>query len=353
MMEKQKFLIILAAFFLLLLAACGGGQNGEADGAETESTETESTDTDQTSETEEATNENDESYLVGVSQIVQHPSLDNATEGFKAALEESGLNVEFDEQNAQGDQNNVRNIVNNFISSEADLIFANATPMAQGALAATQDIPVVFTSVTDPVGAELVESLEAPGGNVTGTTDLAPDAMQKSVDFMANELGAQSIGMVYSAGEQNSVRQVELAQAAAKEAGVTIEEATVATSADVLTSAESLVGKVDAFYIVTDNTVVSALESVIQVAEDNGIPLFVGELDSVDRGGFGGFGFSYHDIGYAAGEMAAAILEGEDPADVPVQTPQSLKLTLNKGAAERMGVEWKDEWDDLAEDIIE
>ncbi|WP_424923022.1 ABC transporter substrate-binding protein [Aureibacillus halotolerans] len=324
------------------MVACGqnGGSSDTQEGADNESNE--------------AAQGEGESYTVGVSQIVQHPSLDAATAGFKKAIEEAGLDVTFDEQNAQGDQNNIRNIVNNFISDEADLIFANATPMAQGALAATQDIPIVFTSVTEPIGADLVASLEEPGGNVTGTTDLAPDAVTKSIDFMVNELGVKTIGMVYNAGEQNSVYQVDLAKQAAEEAGATIEEATVATSADVKTAAESLVGSVDAFYVVTDNTVVSALESVILVAEENSIPLFVGELDSVERGGFAGFGFSYEDIGYAAGEMAVQILNGEaTPAELPVQTPQTLTFEINKGAAERMGVEWKDEWNELADNIIE
>ncbi|WP_404405044.1 ABC transporter substrate-binding protein [Jeotgalibacillus malaysiensis] len=291
----------------------------------------------------------EDSYTIGVTQIVEHPSLDAATEGFKRAFEEAGLEVTFDDQVAQGDQNNSQSISQKFVADGVDLIFANSTPSALSSLNATADIPIVFTSVTDPLSANLVADMEAPGGNVTGTTDMHPDAISNTVEFMTNELDVKSIGMVYNAGEPNSVVQVD----AVKEAvgsDVTVEEAAVSTSADVKQAAESLVGKVDAFYIITDNTVVSALESVIGVANDQDIPLFVGELDSVARGGFAAFGFEYGDIGYEAGQMAVEILtEGADPGEMAVQYPGNLKLMINRDAAEEMGIEVKPEWEEMAE----
>ena len=162
-----------------------------------------------------------------------------------------------------------------------------------------------------------------------------------------------TIGTVYSAGEPNSVVQVEIMREAAKELGMNEPvESTVATSAEVKQATESLVGKADVIFIVTDNTVVSALESVVQVANEKDIPLFVGELDSVDRGGFAAYGFSYEDIGYEAGVMAAQILKGEkQPSELPAQYPQNLKLVINKKAAEEMNIELKDEWNDIAEFI--
>ena len=304
-------------------------------------------------ESDEAGSSDEKSYKVGISQFVTHPSLDSATDGFKKALEEEGLTVEYDEQNANGDQTTVQTIAANLAGDEVDMIFANATPSALAALNATKDIPIIFTSVTDPVVAQLVQSMEEPGGNVTGTADMHPDAIPNTVKFIHENFPDATIGTVYSAGEPNSVVQVEIMREAAKELGMNEPvESTVATSAEVKQATESLVGKADVIFIVTDNTVVSALESVVQVANEKDIPLFVGELDSVDRGGFAAYGFSYEDIGYEAGVMAAQILKGEkQPSELPAQYPQNLKLVINKKAAEEMNIELKDEWNDIAEFI--
>ncbi len=319
----------LASF--LLLAGCGTSESGGSGSSE----------------------DGKKTYKVGITQIVEHPSLDAATKGFKKALEDKGLNVEFDEQNAQNDQNNSQSIANNFVGDNVDLIFANSTPSALSSLNATKDIPIVFTSVTDPVAGGLVKSMEEPGGNITGTTDTHPDAIPNTVKFIADNFEGKRIGMIYNSGEQNSVAQVELVEKATKGTDLKVVKSSVSTSAEVKQAAESLVGKVDFFYIITDNTVVSALESVIGVASDKDIPLFVGELDSVKRGGFAAYGFDYNDIGYEAGEMAAKILTGEAKVnELPVQYPQNLKLEINKKAAEEMGIEIKEEWKKDAE-IIE
>lgn len=291
-----------------------------------------------------------EGYKIGVTQIVEHPSLDAAYDGFKKALEDKGLTVEYDVQIAQGDQNNNQTIANNFVGDKVDLIFANSTPSALGALNATSEIPIIFTSVTDPVGAGLVEAMDKPGSNITGTTDTHPDAIPNTVKFIDNYFDGNRVGMIYNSGEQNSVAQIELVEKAMEGTDLEVVTASVSTSAEVKQAAESLVGSVDVMYIITDNTVVSALESVILVANENDIPLFVGELDSVERGGFAAYGFDYFDIGYEAGEMAAQILTGEKTAaDLPVQYPQNLKLEINKKSAEEMGIQLNDEWADIAE----
>ncbi|MFC3883655.1 ABC transporter substrate-binding protein [Bacillus songklensis] len=293
-----------------------------------------------------------DSYVIGVTQIVEHDSLDEAYKGFQAALKDKGLEVEYDVQIAQGDMNNNQTIAQNFVGDDVDLIFANSTPSALGALNATKDIPIVFTSVTDPVGAKLVKSFEEPGTNITGTTDTHPDAIPNTIKFIDKYEKGTKIGMIFNSGEQNSVAQINMVKKAIKGTDLKLIEAPVSTSAEVKQAAESLVGSADVIYIITDNTVVSALESVIKVASDEDIPLYVGELDSVKRGGFAAYGFDYYDIGYQAGEMAASILTGEKkPSDIPVQYPDKLKLLINKKAASDMGVELLKEWDSEAEYI--
>ncbi|MDQ0269641.1 ABC transporter substrate-binding protein [Cytobacillus purgationiresistens] len=293
-------------------------------------------------------------FNIGMTQFAEHPSLDAASEGFKKALEDEGFkegdNIKFDMQNAQADMNNTQTIANNFVGDKVDLIFANATPSAVSALNATKDIPILFTSVTDPIGAGLVEAFDKPGENITGTTDYHPDATETTLNFIVDEIGAKNIGVIYNAGEQNSEVQVEEVKKLADGKGAKVVEASISTSAEVKQAAESLVGRVDAIYIPTDNTVVSALESVISVADSKKIPLFVGELDSMERGAVAASGFNYYDIGYQTGKMAAEILKGnKKAADIPVELPSSLKLVINKKAAENQGVEVKEEWGESAE----
>lgn len=313
---------------VFILAACGGTEKtADAPG----------NDNDSATATEK--------YKVGMTQFVEHPSLNAAAEGFKAALADAGLDVEYVEENAQNDQSINTTIANDLVSSGVDLIFANSTPSAMAALVATQDIPIVFTSVTDAVGAELVASNESPGGNVTGTIDNHPEAIPATMKFMKEELGVKNVGMVFNAGEQNSRAQVAAVKEILDDMGMTLKEASAATTVDVKQAAESLVGKVDAFYIITDNTVVTALESVIDVANSNKLPLLVGEFDSVKRGGLASYGFEFYDIGYEAGQMAVKILKGESkPADIPVQIPQNLRFVMNKAAADILGLAIKDEW---------
>lgn len=322
-----KYTVALMSI-VFILAACGkAGEDSASDNAS------------------EANETATEKYKIGVTQIVEHPSLNAAYDGFKKALEDAGLEVEYDVQNAQNDNSSNTTIANNLVGSGVDLIFANSTPSAQAVAVATQDIPIVFTSVTDAVSAELVESMESPGGNVTGTLDSHPEAIPTTMKFMKEELGVKNVGMVFNSGEINSRTQVDAVKAILEEMDMNVVEASVATSADVKQAAESLIGKADAFYIITDNTVVSALESVIDVANANKIPTMVAEFDSVKRGGLGAYGFEFYDIGYEAGQMAVEILKGEStPAELPVQIPQNLKFIMNKEAADAIGLEIKDEW---------
>lgn len=340
-------LFFLLAAILLVLGACG--KEEAAQPAEAEKGKEEA------AQPAEAEKEKEQKkQKIGITQFVAHPSLDAATEGFKKALEDEGFkegeNVEYNFQNAQADMNNTQTIANNFVGDKVDLIFANATPSAVSALNATKDIPILFTSVTDPVGAGLVEAFDKPGSNITGTTDNHPEGTAKTIHFIIDEAGAKTIGVIYNAGEQNSEVQVAEVKKLAEAKGATIVEASVSTSAEVKQAAESLVGRVDAIYVPTDNTVVSALESVISVADSEKLPLFVGELDSMKRGAVAASGFSYYDLGYQTGKMAAEILKGnKKPSDIPVELPSSLTLMINKKAAEQQGLEVKQDWEKIAE----
>jgi len=327
-MKRNLLKLSFVLFGLLfVLAACGGeeketssnGSAGEAGATKT--------------------------FKIGTTQIVEHPSLDAAKEGFKKAIEDAGIKAEYVDESANGDNSNNMTIAQKLVSENVDLIFANSTPSAQAAKSATADIPIIFTSVTDAIGAELIDSMEQPGANVTGTIDLHPETMPKTVAFL-KELGAKNVGMIYNAGEQNSVAQIAAVKELATKEGVTIVDTAVSASSEVKQAAESLIGKVDAFYVVTDNTVVSALESVVDVANTNTLPLIVGELDSVERGGLAAYGFDYYDIGYEAGQMAAQVLlEGKTPADIPSAYPANLKLVINKAVAESLGIKVKPEWE--------
>lgn len=339
---KRTLLFFAMVALVVLLAACG-----------TDTSDT-SEETSEAGETEENTaSEGGETYKIGATQILEHPSLDNATKGFEDALADAGLDVEVDFQSAQNDQNNVKTISDNFVADNVDLIFANSTPSALGALQATSDIPIVFTSVSDAVEAGLVPSMEEAGANITGNVDLHPDAITETVNFIDTYFPDSTVGMVYNAGEQNSVTQVEAVKEAAEGTSLSIAERTVANTAEVQQSATTLVGEADVIYIITDNTVVSALDSVVGVANDQDIPLIVGEPDSLAKGGFATFGIDYYTLGYRTGEMAAEILTGEkEVSEIAPEYPPEIQLFLNKDAAEEQGIEWNSDWDESAE-IIE
>ncbi|WP_085993926.1 ABC transporter substrate-binding protein [Oceanobacillus senegalensis] len=342
----KKLLLFFAIIALVILAACGSGSEENTSGDDTASDSNGSTE-------ENAESEGGDTYLVGATQIVEHPSLDKAYEGFQDALSDAGLDVEYDFQSAQNDQNNVKPISDGFVADGVDLIFANSTPSALGALQATSDIPILFTSVSDAVGAGLVPSMDEAGENITGNVDLHPDAIKETVAFIDKYFPDSTVGMVYNAGEQNAVTQVEEVKAAAEGTGLSVAERTVANSAEVQQATTTLVGEADVLYIITDNTVVSAIDSVVGIANEQDIPLIVGEPNSLAKGGFATFGIDYYTLGYRVGEMGASILSGEKAvSDIPPEFPPEIQLFINKDGAEEQGVEWNSDWDEAAQ-IIE
>lgn len=297
----------------------------------------------------------DEKYTVGINQLVSHPALDGAREGFKEAFSDAGLEVTFEEQNAQNEQATVTSIASTFANDgDVDLVAAIATPAAQGTAAAVKDKPVVFMAVTDPKGAELVASEEAPGGNVTGVSDRNP--VQEQLQLLKDvNPDAKTVGIVYNSGEANSAVQVEQAKEAGQELGLEIKEATVTNSSEVQQGVQSL-SDVDGIYVPTDNAVVSALETVVGFGEENDIPVISADIDSVDRGALGTYGIDYKAHGKQAGEMAVKILkDGANPGEIAVgfADPANLQLVLNPAAAEAYGVEIPAELTDEADRLVE
>lgn len=285
-----------------------------------------------------ATDSGDEakaSYKIGVSQFVQHPALDAATAGFKQAFDDAGVDVEWDDQNANGDQATAVTIAQGFASSDLDLVLAVATPAAQTAAQAITDKPILFTAVTDAVEGQLVESNEAPGGNVTGTSDLAPFDEQLAL-LKEVAPGAKKVGIVYASGEVNSQVQVDAVTEAAGPLGLEVVTKTVTTANDIAAATEAL-GDVDAIYVPTDNMVVAGIASLVQVAEDKQIPVIGAEAGTVESGAVITLGIDYTKLGYQTGEMALKVLEGADPATMPVEVSNEFAYVVNEGAAERMG----------------
>ena len=208
---------------------------------------------------------------IGVLQLVEHPALDAARQGFIDRLSELGYEAEFDIQSAQNEMSIAVTIAQKFKSDRKDLVLAIATPAAQAAVNVIDDIPILITAVTDPVAAQLVDSIERPGGNLTGTSDLTP--VRTQLELLTQIVpNARRVGVLYNSGEVNSVVQVQIARDAARDLGLTLVEATAATTAEVLQAAQSLVGRVDAIYVPTDNTVVAAIESVVLVSEQARLP---------------------------------------------------------------------------------
>jgi putative tryptophan/tyrosine transport system substrate-binding protein len=279
---------------------------------------------------------------VAVTAIVEHPALDAARDGIRDELEAEGWviggTLDFSYESAQGNPATAAQIARQLVGDAPDVIVPISTPSAQAVVAATKEIPVVFTAVTDPLGARLVTSLEEPGGNVTGMSDLSPIALH--LDLVKEIMPeATRLGVIYNPGEANSVTLLELLKLEAPVRDLELVEAAAPRSSDVLAAAQSLVGKVDAIYVPTDNTVVTALEAIVRVGTENQLPVFAGDTDSVPRGAIAALGFNYYDLGRQTGRIVGRVLNGEAPGAIAVQGIEITELFVNPGAAEAMGVE--------------
>ncbi len=287
----------------------------------------------------------DEQRVVAITQIVEHPALDAVYQGVRDELEERGYkdggNLRIMHESAQGNAAIASQIARKFVGESPDVIVAIATPSAQTMAAAARKTPVVFSAVTDPVGAKLVKSLEAPGANITGVTDMLP--IESHLDMLERAVpDAKRIGTVYNPGEANSVALVDMIEKRMEARGMELVRAAATKTSEVLGAARSLVGKADAIYLTTDNTVISAVEAVISVGERAKIPVFAADTATVSRGAVAALGFDYYDHGRQTGAMVARILEGTNPGEMDVESVDTLDLFVNPAAAQRMGISLPD-----------
>ncbi|PLA03826.1 ABC transporter substrate-binding protein [Streptococcus oralis subsp. dentisani] len=282
-------------------------------------------------------------FRIGISQFITHQSLDATREGFVDELAKQGYvegkNTEIDLQNAQGEQRNLKTISQQLAES-SDVVLAIATPSAQSLANTTQTTPVVFSAVTDPVSAKLVESREHPGGNVTGTSDQSSDAISTQINLIKKVLPkAKIIGILYTQSEPNSVVQKDEAKRLLKEKGFTVVEKTILDSNNVKAAAESLMAEVDMVFVPTDNIISSTMETVKQVSIKHKVPVFGGSTEMVAVGGLYNYGTNYEELGRQTARMLVRVLKGEKPENIAVELPEKLELHTNQEMADALGID--------------
>ena len=282
-------------------------------------------------------------FRIGISQFITHQSLDATREGFVDELAKQGYvegeNIEIDLQNAQGEQRNLKTISQQLAES-SDVVLAIATPSAQSLANTTQTTPVIFSAVTDPVSAKLVESREHPGGNVTGTSDQSSDAILTQINLIKKVLPkAKTIGILYTQSEANSVVQKDEAKRLLEEKGFSVVEKTILDSNNVKAAAESLMAEVDMVFVPTDNIISSTMETVKQVSIKHKVPVFGGSTEMVAVGGLYNYGTNYEELGRQTARMLIRVLKGEKPENIAVELPEKLELHTNKEMADALGID--------------
>ena len=282
-------------------------------------------------------------FRIGISQFITHQSLDATREGFVDELAKQGYiegkNIEIDLQNAQGEQRNLKTISQQLAES-SDVVLAIATPSAQSLANTTQTTPVIFSAVTDPVSAKLVESREHPGSNVTGTSDQSSDAISTQINLIKKVLPkAKTIGILYTQSEPNSVVQKDEAKRLLEEKGFTVVEKTILDSNNVKAAAESLMTEVDMVFVPTDNIISSTMETVKQVSIKHKVPVFGGSTEMIAVGGLYNYGTNYEELGRQTARMLIRVLKGEKPENIAVELPEKLELHTNQEMADALGID--------------
>ncbi|MEI2383954.1 ABC transporter substrate-binding protein [Breoghania sp. JC706] len=297
-----------------------------------------------------------DTVTVAVTAIVEHPALDACRDGVKEALKEAGYvegkNLKFIYESAQGNPATATQIARQFVGESPDVIVPISTPSAQAVAAATKSIPIVFSAITDPVGAQLVKQMEKPGGNITGVSDASPIADQVAL-MQEITPDIKTIGYLYNPGEANSVSTLKVLTDVAGKAGLKVVESTATKTAEVQQAMRALVGKADAVYVPTDNTIVSAFEAAVKVAQENKLPLYAADTDSVPRGALAALGFNYFDVGKQTGAKVIEILKGTPAGDINVEVAKGTNLVVNPASAEKMGVTIPDAVIERATKVVE
>ncbi len=278
---------------------------------------------------------------IAVSQIVEHPALDatrnGLLDGLKARGYIDGKNMKFEYKTAQGNPAIAVQIARQFVGENPDILVGIATSSAQALAAVTHSIPIVFTAITDPVGAKLVKTLKHPGGNITGLSDMSP--VEQHVELIKELVpGIKTIGVVYNPGEANAVSLIKMLKASAAKNGLKVIEATALKSADVQAATQAIATKSDIIYALIDNTVASSIEGMIVAANQVKTPVFGAATSYVERGAVASLGFDYYQIGVQTADYVADILEGKKPGDIDVRVAQGSDLIINKGAAAKIGL---------------
>ncbi|EMZ9484742.1 TPA: ABC transporter substrate-binding protein [Streptococcus pneumoniae] len=278
-----------------------------------------------------------------MSQFITHQSLYATREGFVDELAKQGYvegeNIEIDLQNAQGEQRNLKTISQQLAES-SDVVLAIARPSAQSLANTTQTTPVIFSAVTDPVSAKLVESREHPGGNVTGTSDQSSDAISTQINLIKKVLPkAKTIGILYTQSEPNSVVQKDEAKRLLKEKGFTVVEKTILDSNNVKAAAESLMAEVDMVFVPTDNIISLTMETVKQVSIKHKVPVFGGSTEMIAVGGLYNYGTNYEELVRQTARMLIRVLKGEKPENIAVELPEKLELHTNQEMADALGID--------------
>ncbi|MCH9780179.1 MAG: ABC transporter substrate-binding protein [Alphaproteobacteria bacterium] len=292
---------------------------------------------------------------VAVTSIVEHPALNAVRDGIKDSLEKAGYtegdNLEFVFETAQGQPAIAKQIADQFVGEEADVLVGISTPSAQALISTGTQIPIVFSAVTDPVGAGIVPTMDPAGGNVVGISDLSPVAAQIAlIGKLVPDV--KSIGIVANPGEDNSRTLVALARAAALEQGFEIYVAAANSTSQVYQATQFLVDRVDAIYVPTDNTAAAAIESLISVANSRKIPVISAETSQVEAGALAAAGFNYYDVGVETGDLVVSILNGANPGELASSTVQRTELYLNARAASALGITLSDDVLASAKEVI-
>lgn len=283
----------------------------------------------------------EKSLKLGVLQLLSHPALDAIYQGLQDELDKEGFkdgeNLTLDLQNAQGDQSNLATMSNKLVSDKSDIIVAITTPATLSLANVTKDIPIVMAGITYPVEAGLISSEAKPGNNITGVSDRTP--IKQQLELMKEIVpNLSTIGILYTSSEDNSVKQAEEAQAFAKELGLEVKIATIANTNDIQQVSESLASQVQAIFIPIDNTIASAMSTVVKVTDQAKVPVFPSADTMVADGGVLGLGVDQYQIGVEAAKMVIAISKGANPADTPIVIANAGVIYLNQAKADQLGL---------------